>query len=204
LGIGLGLNASTVAIFAAESAPVYIRGGLAVSWQMFTAFGIFLGFVANVAFYDYGPAIVWRLQLGAPIIPTMPLLMLVYLCPEAPAWHIKRGRYDLAFSSLVQLRNTKLQAAYELYSDYRIRRKNAKFSSSGERYQILHRHSTLTDSAIGFIEPSTFLTKLKALFTVARNRHAVYASYTVMISQQLCGINIIGNISSRGTKFTHY
>jgi hypothetical protein len=37
LGTGLGLNSSTVNVFAAESAPAYIRGGLAVSWQMFTA-----------------------------------------------------------------------------------------------------------------------------------------------------------------------
>ena len=40
LGGGIGLNASTVSIFAAESAPSYIRGGLSVSWQLFTAFGI--------------------------------------------------------------------------------------------------------------------------------------------------------------------
>ena len=43
LGTGLGLNASTVAVYAAECAPAYIRGGLAVSWQMFTAFGILIG-----------------------------------------------------------------------------------------------------------------------------------------------------------------
>lgn len=36
LGTGLGLNSSSVNVFAAESAPTYIRGGLAVSWQMFT------------------------------------------------------------------------------------------------------------------------------------------------------------------------
>lgn len=52
LGVGLGLNASTVSVLAAESAPSSIRGGLAVSWQMFTAFGIFLGFIANVVVYD--------------------------------------------------------------------------------------------------------------------------------------------------------
>ncbi len=45
-------------------------------------------------------------------------------------------------------------------------------------------------------ETTTFLTKFKFLFTVPRNRHAVYASYTVMISQQLCGINIIAFYSS--------
>ena len=52
LGIGLGINASTVSVYAAECAPPSIRGGLAVSWQMWTAFGIFLSFVANVAVYD--------------------------------------------------------------------------------------------------------------------------------------------------------
>jgi MFS family permease len=46
LGLGMGLNASTVSVYAAECAPAAIRGGLAVSWQMFTAFGIFLGFCA--------------------------------------------------------------------------------------------------------------------------------------------------------------
>ncbi len=36
LGMGLGLNASTVSVFAVECAPANIRGGLAVSWQMWT------------------------------------------------------------------------------------------------------------------------------------------------------------------------
>lgn len=132
LGVGLGLNASTVAVFAGESAPAYIRGGLAVSWQMCTAFGICLGFMANVAFYDYVPDVIWRLQLAAPIVPTMPLLMLLYLCPESSAWHVKRGRYDLAFSSLVQLRNTKLQAACELYADNLRSRKTSKELPDGQ------------------------------------------------------------------------
>lgn len=52
LGTGMSINSSTVSVFAAESAPAYIRGGLAVSWQMMTAFGIFLGFAANVSVFD--------------------------------------------------------------------------------------------------------------------------------------------------------
>ncbi|KAK3683242.1 hypothetical protein LTR37_020417 [Vermiconidia calcicola] len=175
LGTGLGLNASTVSVFAAESAPAYIRGGLAVSWQMFTAFGIFLGFLANVAFYDYGPDVIWRLQLAAPLIPTIPLLMVVWLCPESPAWHIKRGRYDLAFASLSHLRNTKLQATCELYANFLSQRRHSK---------------TLGTS------PQSYFRKLTSLFTVARVRHAVLASYVVMLSQQLCGINIIAFYSS--------
>lgn len=52
VGIGLGVGASTVSIFAAECAPPSIRGGLAVSWQMWVAFGVFAGFLANVAFFS--------------------------------------------------------------------------------------------------------------------------------------------------------
>jgi MFS family permease len=42
LGIGMGSKASTVPIYAAENCPANIRGGLVMSWQMWTAFGIFL------------------------------------------------------------------------------------------------------------------------------------------------------------------
>jgi MFS family permease len=52
LGAGMGVNSSTVSVYAAECAPSPIRGGLAVSWQMFTAFGIFVGFITNVAVYN--------------------------------------------------------------------------------------------------------------------------------------------------------
>jgi len=42
LGIGMGSKASTVPIYAAENTPASIRGGLVMSWQMWTAFGIFM------------------------------------------------------------------------------------------------------------------------------------------------------------------
>ncbi|KAI9867687.1 MAG: hypothetical protein M1813_008487 [Trichoglossum hirsutum] len=41
LGLGMGAKATTVPIFAAESAPAQIRGALVMSWQMWVAFGIF-------------------------------------------------------------------------------------------------------------------------------------------------------------------
>lgn len=39
LGIGMGSKASTVPIYAAENCPAAVRGGLVMSWQMWTAFG---------------------------------------------------------------------------------------------------------------------------------------------------------------------
>lgn len=149
-------------VYAAESAPAYIRGGLAVSWQLFTAFGILLGFLANVAFYNFGPNVIWRMQLATPALPTAPLLLLIYGCPESSSWYIKRGRYDLAYTSLQRLRNTELQGALELYSVFISR-------STGTK--------ALKD------EQTSYTSKFKSLFTVPRNRHAMFASYTVMLSQ---------------------
>ena len=64
LGIGMGLKEVTVPVFSAEIAPTNIRGGLVMSWQVWTAFGILLGVSANLAVKDVG-RIAWRLQLGS-------------------------------------------------------------------------------------------------------------------------------------------
>lgn len=40
LGIGMGLKEVTVPVYSAENAPAIIRGGLVMSWQVWTAFGM--------------------------------------------------------------------------------------------------------------------------------------------------------------------
>ena len=143
-----------------------------MSWQMWTAFGIFLGFCANLAVYDVG-AIAWRLQLGSAMIPALPLLIGVYFCPESPRWYIKKGRYANAFRSLCRLRNTPLQAARDLYYIY------AQIQEEAD-----------------IIGKSNYITRFIELFTIPRVRRATGASFTVMLAQQMCGINIIAFYSS--------
>ena len=143
-----------------------------MSWQMWTAFGIFLGFCANLAVYDVGP-IAWRLQLGSAMIPALPLLIGVYFCPESPRWYIKKGRYADAFRSLCRLRNTPLQSARDLY----------------------YIHAQIQEEA-DIIGKSNYVTRFIELFTIPRVRRATGASFTVMLAQQMCGINIIAFYSS--------
>ena len=143
-----------------------------MSWQMWTAFGIFLGFCANLAVYDVVP-IGWRLQLGSAMIPALPLLIGVYFCPESPRWYIKKGRYADAYKSLCRLRNTPLQAARDLY----------------------YVHAQIQEEA-DIIGRSNYLTRFIELFTIPRVRRATGASFTVMLAQQMCGINIIAFYSS--------
>ncbi|OAP59735.1 hypothetical protein AYL99_04737 [Fonsecaea erecta] len=173
LGIGMGCKGSTVPIFSAENAPASVRGGLVMSWQMWTAFGIFLGTCANLAVKDTG-SISWRLQFGSALLPALPLLIGVYFCPESPRWYIKKGKYRNAFRSLKRLRNTELQAARDLYYIYAQLRMEASLVKKKTNY----------------------VTRFIQLFTIPRVRRATLASFTVMIAQQMCGINIIAFYSS--------
>jgi MFS family permease len=72
LGFAVGAKSSTTPVYAAESAPKNIRGALTMMWQMWTAFGIMLGFIVSVAFQDLdvlGVDSQWRWMLGSTSIP---------------------------------------------------------------------------------------------------------------------------------------
>lgn len=143
-----------------------------MSWQMWTAFGILLGFSANLALYQVGK-IAWRLQLGSAFLPAVPLVIGIYFCPESPRWYMKKGRYTEAYKSLLRLRNTPLQAARDLY----------------------YVHAQLVEEA-AIIGENNYITRFIELFTIPRVRRATLASGTVMLAQQMCGINIIAFYSS--------
>jgi len=163
MGIGMGLKGATVPIFAAENAPARIRGALVMSWQMWTAFGIFLGFCANLAVYRVG-AIAWRLQIGSAFIPAVPLTLGIYFCPESPRWYMKKNRYRKAYESLLRLRFNPIQAARDLY--------------------YIHAQLQIEAEIVG---KSNYLTRFGELFTIPRVRRATIASFVVMIAQQMCG-----------------
>ncbi|ESZ94219.1 putative galactose-proton symport [Sclerotinia borealis F-4128] len=172
LGIGMGLKGATVPIFAAENSPAKIRGALVMSWQMWTAFGIFLGFAANLVVINTG-SIAWRLQIGSAFIPALPLAFLIFFCPESPRWLMKRGEYRKAYISLCRLRKHDLFAARDLY--------------------FIDCQLKIEAAIVG---KTNYISRFIQLFTIPRVRRATLASFVVMIAQQMCGINIIAFYSS--------
>ncbi|KAI1654043.1 hypothetical protein F4813DRAFT_393194 [Daldinia decipiens] len=171
MGIGMGVKASTVPVYAAENAPAAVRGALVMSWQMWTAFGIFLGTAVNLAVF-YHP-LNWRLMLGAPFIPAVPLLCLIYLCPESPRWLMKKNRYADAWNSMNKLRNNPIQVARDIY--------------------YIHAQLSIENQ---LTNKTNYVTRFTQLFTIPRVRRASIAAFTVMIAQQMCGINIIAFYST--------
>ncbi|KAI9681713.1 MAG: hypothetical protein M1822_007065 [Bathelium mastoideum] len=185
LGVGYGAKASVVTIFEAEVSPGARRGRLLVSWQFFTAVGIFLGASANLIFYDN-----WRLQISSSYIPSITFITLAWACSESPRWLIKKERYREAFKVLRDLRGTDLQAARDLYYIYaQLRVEMSIFAGETNTRQRLVNWRVYWTYSLQLARSSYFL-RVRQLFSIRRNRRAALASSVVMASQQLTGINI--------------
>jgi len=172
LGIGIGAKNATVPIFSSELAPARIRGALVMFWQLWVTFGIFAGFAANVIVKDVGK-IAWRLQLGSAFIPAFFLLLGIWFCPESPRWLMKKGRHDAAFASFLKIRAHPIIAARDFYYSY-----------------IIYQEEIIQAKG------ANYFSRLWDCFSVPRIRRANYGASTVMLAQQMCGINIISFYSS--------
>ncbi|WRT67418.1 uncharacterized protein IL334_004389 [Kwoniella shivajii] len=172
LGFGMGMKITTIPIMTAETAPAAIRGALVMSFQLWVAFGIFFGFCSNLVFYQVGKN-AWRIQLAAAFVPAVPLLLLIWFVPESPRWLMKKDRYPKAFRALMRLRKSEIQSARDMF----------------------YAHCQLEEEKEAF-RGTTYFSRFSDLFTKPRLRRANLASWVVMISQQLCGINIMSFYSS--------
>jgi Sugar (and other) transporter len=77
--------------YAAECTPPAIRGALVMQWQMWTAFGIMIGYAADLAFYHVPDTATvtglnWRLMMASAMMPAVIVCCFVYNCPESPRW----------------------------------------------------------------------------------------------------------------------
>ena len=170
LGLGIGSKSTTVPVYSAETSPAPIRGALVMMWQMWTAFGIMLGYIVDAALLDVRKYLNWRLMLGSTVIAPILVCSQVYFCPESPRWYLKKGRHAEAYQSFLRLRPTRVQAARDLYYAYI----NIEVENSIKKGRNL----------------------IAELFTVPRNRRAAMASWIVMFMQQFCGVNVIMYYSS--------
>jgi len=171
LGIGIGPKSTTAPIYTAECSPPLIRGALVMMWQMWTAFGLMLGYAVDAIFVDLPLDTGWRIMLGSTVVAPIIVCIMIYFGPESPRWYIKKGRYEKAFQAMRRLRWTEVQAARDIY--------------------YMHVNIEMLETY------SKSRNLLKDLFSVPRVRRATVASGLVMFMQQFCGVNVISYYSSQ-------
>lgn len=167
LGFGIAPKSATVPVYASECVPPQIRGGLVMQWQLWTAFGIMLGYVADIAFYSVPDqsginGLNWRLMLGSAAIPPIAVMALVFFSPESPRWYLSKDRYQEAYKAMLKLRKTPLRAARDTYAAY---------------------EGVLAER---LLNQSRSRNRLVEMVTFPRIRKGVQSSGFVMFMQQFC------------------
>ena len=128
--------------------------------------GIFLGLLANIAVLGVDNDLEWRLQLGSAFIPSFLLAIGIFFCPESPRWLMKNGKQAEAFKAMSRLRAHSIIAVRDYYYSWIIYEEEVRQAAG-----------------------SNYFSRLWDCFAVPRIRRANYGASTVMIAQQMCGIN---------------
>ncbi|KAI5862377.1 hypothetical protein GGS23DRAFT_610562 [Durotheca rogersii] len=170
LGFGIDPKSATTPIFAAECSSPKLCGALVMQWQMWTAFGIMVGYAMDLTFFEVPDlsgivGLRWRLMMGSALIPA------VFVCATSPRWCLTKNRHQDAYKAITRLRFEKTQAACDLfYMDtlLQIDKEAVKLGQNG----------------------------IKEFLTICRNRNAMLASEIVMFMQQFCGVNAIAYYST--------
>jgi hypothetical protein len=90
----------------------------------------------------------------------------IFFCPESPRWLMKHGKVAEGFNSMNRLRAHPIIAARDYYYSY-VQYKKELEEAAGSGY----------------------FRRLADCFSIPRIRRANYGASTVMIAQQMCGIN---------------
>ncbi|OAL48072.1 MFS general substrate transporter [Pyrenochaeta sp. DS3sAY3a] len=204
LGAGMAGKASIVPILLSETSPKNVRGFLLVFWQLFVAFGLAAGSVANLSVYRLNVGSSWRYMFLAAFVPALLLLSLVLFSPESPRWLLKESgahpsedprRKALvhdAFKSLLDLRGepTPILAAGEIFLMHtRLIDEQNRLRTALSGGNTKKKAKDPLKAKIGHIDWWDRVQLM--LFRSGFTRRAHMAAAAVMISQQLCGINLI-------------
>ncbi|KAF3052366.1 hypothetical protein E8E11_010967 [Didymella keratinophila] len=126
----------------------------------------------------------WRFMVGSPMILPLVVVAYVYTLPESPRVLIQRARkaheaelakahdlYEKAWLALRSLRNSKVQAARDLFLMDHLLAEEDKIMREEKRFH--------------------------ELFQLGRCRRALTASVITMFLQQMCGVNVTAYYSSK-------
>ena len=119
LGIGVGLVAVSVPLYAVELAPTKYRGRAVTLFQLLLTFGIVLAYFVGLLFTDSEN---WRGMFGVVLIPSVVLLIGTLFLPRSPRFLVSSGKEEHAKKILLKTRSAEeagrdLQEIHDSFKD---------------------------------------------------------------------------------------
>lgn len=111
-GGGVGFISSVILLYLSEIAPRKVRGAIVSGYQFCVTLGILL---ANLAVYStrYRPdASSYRIPIGIQFIWALVLGVGLFLLPESPRYHVRKGHLESAAHALSVIRGQPIDSEY--------------------------------------------------------------------------------------------
>ncbi|XP_008468364.1 solute carrier family 2, facilitated glucose transporter member 1 isoform X1 [Diaphorina citri] len=168
IGINSGLNAGLAPMYLAEISPVHLRGAVGTVYQLVITISIVISQILGLGGL-LGTADGWPLLLAFTLVPGIYQMITLPFCPESPKYILlSKGQELEAQRALSWLRGT-----IEVHDEM------DEMRAEYESIKLIPKVS------------------LREMFTNAQLRIPLFISMTVMVAQQLSGINAVIYFSTK-------
>jgi sugar porter (SP) family MFS transporter len=110
LGFAVGGATQTAPVYVAELAPSRYRGRLVLFFQIAIGVGILVATIVGAT-----ESVDWRLAIGAAVVPSALMLLLMLRLPDSPRWLVKAGQDERAREALERVRPPGTDVSGELH-----------------------------------------------------------------------------------------
>lgn len=172
-GVGVGAASTINPTYVSENAPRSIRGLLTGLYQLFIVTGGMIAFWINYAMSLHygGSQFSYIFPLAIQALPALLLFICMFLCKESPRWLARQDRWEEAKSVLALTRNLPQDHPYL----------EEEFQEIAD--QLEHERRLIGDA--------TYWNLQKEMWTISGNRKRAIISITLMICQQMTGVNAV-------------
>ncbi|KAF2274055.1 general substrate transporter [Westerdykella ornata] len=111
-GIGVGFVSATIILYMSEVAPKAVRGAIVSGYQFFITVGLLLAAVVDQATQNRMDSGSYRIPMAIQFLWALVLGIGLFLLPESPRYHVKKGHHERAATALATLRGQAVDSQY--------------------------------------------------------------------------------------------
>lgn len=165
IGLGNGMNTSTVPTWQSETSSSHKRGKLVMIEGALITCGVMISYWVDLGFSFAPGSVAWRFPIAFQLFFCLFILAFVWNLPESPRWLILKGHHDEAKQVIAAIADLDINDDF-VANEYRMIKGTVEEMSKGS---------------------------FKDLFATNENRnlHRTFLAYLNQVFQQISGINLI-------------